>query len=71
MTGHDWVGYFDCDAPLTPEEASADEPYLKAFVDALPPEVTVVYAAVWVHGREYDWHKINVTTVGESHGRKD
>jgi hypothetical protein len=60
------LGYWECRAPLTKEELLADREYLDLFQNALPSEITVGNATVWIHGREYQWTRLDVTDFGRT-----
>jgi len=58
----EYLGYWRISAPLTPEEHAADQPILDAILKDLPDGVTVARLEVWVHGRLWEWEKVNVGT---------
>lgn len=66
--GREWLGTWESYAPLTPDEWRADEPYLQRLTNAVPVGVTIREMTVWVHGREYRWERIDVTTVEDARG---
>lgn len=57
----DYIGYWTCDAPLTPEEVAEDRPILDAL--KLPEEMAICRMEVFVHGRLYEWERIEARTL--------
>lgn len=62
--GKEWVGSWIIEAPLRQEEWEEDKPILDQFHASIPAEITIANMTVWVHGREYRWDRVNVTTIG-------
>lgn len=54
----EYLGYWDVDAPLTPEEQNADMAILAKF--QVPEGMTLKDCTVWVHGREWRWRSERV-----------
>jgi hypothetical protein len=63
QASREWAGFWETEAPLTPDEWAADLPLIEGLLAAIPAGVTVRDMSVWVHGREYHWRRIDVTTI--------
>jgi len=57
----DWIGYWETEAPLEPDEQSADIALLSKI--NIPEGVTINRMTVWVHGREWEWQRVNATVM--------
>lgn len=51
----EYIGWWDCEAPLTPEQVEADRKILEQLQN--PEGMTIQYLSVWVNGREWIWRK--------------
>jgi hypothetical protein len=57
----EWIGYWEIEAPVNPEEQDADMALLTQI--KMPEEVTISRMTVWVHGREWNWTRVNVSAM--------
>lgn len=62
LKAHAWLGVWDCEAPLTPEQLAEDRPLLEAAQAGFPDGVTLRTLEVWVNGREYRWRRLDVSS---------
>jgi hypothetical protein len=51
------MGWWEADAPLTPQMYEEDKPLLEAI--QWPDGVVLKSAVLWVNGREYRWRSVS------------